>query len=470
MSTRFRRGSAWFFALLAAAIYLALALTRRLNFDEALALRAGWLDLAHIQASPAFLMPWTLFAGAVGHLVRDPGAVFMLLRGAVVLGVSVSFVLAARAADLRMGGVAVAAWLALASAAFATHGLEFRYGSAILILLLLAYRFIVRGSPFWLGTVSGLMALHHLKGAFFATGTIVVATILFRRRRRDVLRIVLGAVLALGSWTLLVAGLGLLPRFVASLADFYALAEGAVRAPLAQTMGPVLRRDLAWWCCVLVALIMGALRRKEEKDRRLVALLALATLGISFWVLHPHAWPYLAALPTPFLCLAAASAIARARPAFGAAALALLVGLIVQFEIGAPPPFAHLVAAARAPMKPEVTLLRAVRKGFARDDRVLDPSGILYFVPPCTEQWYLDGLYAQRLAAGRWMADLRDDVPSRCTLALDTYRLAALPPQALDDLRRRFRPVAGGLLAREGRDFAMDEETLVGIRRVESFW
>ncbi len=57
-------------AVLAGALFVGLALTRRLNFDEALALRAGWLDLAHIPAEPAFLMPWTLFAGAVGH--RSP--------------------------------------------------------------------------------------------------------------------------------------------------------------------------------------------------------------------------------------------------------------------------------------------------------------------------------------------------------------------------------------------------------------
>lgn len=461
-----------FLTAVAGAIFLALAVTRRLNFDEALALRAGWLDLAGEPSAPAFLMPWTLFAGTVGHLLSDPGAVFVCLRLVAAGGLMYAFVVAMRAAEVSPPGVAAVAWLALANAAFATHAIEFRYDAAVLILLMVAYRMLAAGtSPLALGAIAGVLALHHLKGAFYAVGVGAILLLLSTDRRRDLGRFVAGAGTALATWTLLLLALGLLKRQAESLATFFSLAAVSERAPLMATLGSVLRRDLAWWLLVLVAICrVLMLHRDERTERRDLVALSLAALGIGFWLVHPRAWAYLAALPVPFLLLIVARTFGQGWRNLRWPTIAAASGLALQLASGAAPLFGHLPRAFAASMRAEVEMLRQLRIDATPADRILDPSGVVYFVPPCTEQWYLDTLFADRTAAGEWMRELQFDLPADCTLALDTYRLSALPPNARRALGSGFRRLASGLAVRRDRPLRPQAESVSGSGSVESFW
>jgi hypothetical protein len=65
--------------------FLLFALTRRLNFDESLALHAGWLSFNGVPAQPFFYMPFSLVLGWLAPLIEDPGRLFVTLRLAAVL-------------------------------------------------------------------------------------------------------------------------------------------------------------------------------------------------------------------------------------------------------------------------------------------------------------------------------------------------------------------------------------------------
>ncbi len=117
-----------------------------------------------------------------------------------------AFVGAARAAGLGVGAGAIAAWLALASASFATHGLEFRDGAGDPDLLLVAYGLIAKGKlrPGRLVWWSGSCATRtHLKGAYFALGVVALVLFLSRRPGHDARRLAGGAALAIAAWTAL---------------------------------------------------------------------------------------------------------------------------------------------------------------------------------------------------------------------------------------------------------------------------
>ncbi len=460
------------FAALAGALFLALAMTRRLNFDESLALRAGWLDLAGEPSAPAFLMPWTLFSGAVGRLIPDPGVVFIALRLLAAGGVAWAFAAALRAAGVIGCVFAAAAWLALANVAFATHALEFRYDAAVLILLLVAYRLLVLGgSPTALGVIAGILALHHLKGAYYALGVAAVFLSLSSERGRDLRRFSAGAAGTMAGWLMLLLPLGLFGRFVESVRSFYSLATGSARAPLIEALGPTLQRDLAWWLVVLVAIARVAWRRRGEvSDRRDLVALTVAALGVGFWIVHPHAWAYLAALPVPFLLVVSSRALDRGWSELRWLAAAAAVGVLLQFASASAPPFAHVARGFAAPIAAEVAMLRELRRDARPDDRVLDPSGIVYFVPPCVDEWYIDTLLLDRMAAGDWMRKLEHGIPAACSLVLNTYRLNALPRPARDSLAREFLPLASGLAVRRDRSVRRAAAELPGNGRVESFW
>lgn len=459
-------------AAVAGAVFFALAVTRRLNFDETLALRSGWLDLAGEDSAPAFLMPWTLLAGAVGHVLSDAGSVFVTLRLLAAGGVAYAYALALRAASVSVVGLAAVAGLALANAAFATHALEFRYDAAVLILLLVAYRLLVLGSsPLVLGAVAGILSLHHLKGAYYAAGVAVILLLVSADRRRDLRRFAAGMTAALAVWTVLLLSLGLLGRQMESLRAFYTLAASAERASLMETLGPTLRRDLAWWLLVMTAIVrVVLLRQRGPGECRDIVAIALAALGIGFWIIHPHAWAYLAALPVPFLLIYASRAFDGGWKALRWPILAASGGVVLQLASAAPAPLAHLTQAFAAPMANEVTMLRALRQEAKPKDRVLDPSGVVYFVLPCIPQWYLDSLYLERMTAGDWMRELQPGLPGACTLVLDTYRIRALPPETKRAFGRDFRLLASGLAVRQDRLLSAELENAPGSGSVESFW
>lgn len=418
-------------ALASALSLLALSLTRRLNFDEPLALRAGWLALEGIDARPAFVMPWTLWLGALGHLLADPGAVILAGRLSALLLVGGAFGLAARAAGLGRLGVALAVILCVGQASFIVHGLEFRYDAAILGGLLLGLAALLRASPradLALGAVAGWLALHHLKGAFFAAALLIIAGAA-RGRGLSLRRVGLGLGLAALTWAGLLSALGLWGAWGRSLDEFIGLA-GSGRSDPVEALLWVLRRDLGWWLLVLAGLLTLALRRPRPLDERI--LLALGLVAAGFPLLHPRPWSYMLALPAPFFALLLArvgEGLPAGRARWAALGVVGIAGIVQDYQGGAI--WTQLRRGLRADGQEAVACMRVARAELDPGLEVFDPSGLLWFARPCVPDWYLDTLFAQGLADGSWMPELSAGLPTQCAVVVQTYRLNMLS----DELR-----------------------------------
>ena len=155
------------------------AVTRRLNFDEALALRSGWLLVEGTPGAPPFYMPTTLLLGVLGSLVEDPGTVFLIGRLTAASSVCLALFWSLRTMREPVAAL-MAAVLVFSQATFVVHGLEFRYDWAIMIGLLVAYGLLVRAGRFdffWLGVCVSWLATHHLKGLYFALVVYLLATL-----------------------------------------------------------------------------------------------------------------------------------------------------------------------------------------------------------------------------------------------------------------------------------------------------
>jgi hypothetical protein len=477
---RWSRIAAWALALPLAAAFLALAALRRLNFDEALALRAGGLELAHAHAAPAFVMPLTLAFGAAGRWIADPGTLFLVLRLTVAAGLLALLVAAFVALGLGGARLAVAIAFTLCQASFVTHALEFRYDAAILCALLLLAIALGRRSrprPWLAGAAVAVLTLHHLKGLFLAALLVPWVVLRLRSARGGTARWAGGVAATLALWSVVLGGLGLGERWLETLRQFVTLAGNVTRVPFQVALGPAMTESLAWWAIALWALVVTLWRRgvPEDTDGSSGTALALAAAALVFVLVHPHPWPYMLALPAPFL----AAIVAGRLPSLGGGARRVLswvacgvVAVAVQAVATGRPPWDPWTRALAAPRAPEVATLRRLRAASGPGDRVLDPSGLVYFLPPCSEDWYTDTLFAERAAAGRWMQALASGIPADCTCALHTYRLGALPAAARDDLQRDFVLLASGVALRRGDPrLAKLAEPVPGLSgRIESFW
>jgi hypothetical protein len=442
------------------AAFLAVAVTRRLHFDEALLVRSGWLLVGRVEAAPAFAMPATLAAGGLAHAVADPGDLFTFLRLATGLAVLAALAFAARRACTSGGQVAAAMALSLLSYAFVAHGLEFRYDAAILVGLLVAFGLVVRGQEAdfaWLGACASLVAAHGVKGLFFGGALLAFGVARALGDRRALVRLAAGAAAAFGAWIALAVATGALPSVVGTYGAFARLGAGAARVwPWQSSLATTFVRDLAFWTvasaagvsAVRVLRTRGADPRNEPETWALLFLAAT----LSFPFVHPLPWPYMLALPAPFAAIlmvrrSVAWASGRARlPALALAAAALLVQMgVFQSAVGS-----AYWASIAAPREPEVAALRLLRRLGLPGDRVFDPSGLAYFLPPCTREWYLDTLFQPAAARGEWMADAVSLDPAACPWILFTYRLEMLPPAARVRLARDWERRAWGLGLRRG--------------------
>ncbi len=469
---RLGRAGWWVAAAAALGGFVALALTRRLNFDEPLALRAGWLALGGVDARPAFVMPWTLLMGALGRTLEDPGAVILACRLAALGAVLGSWGVAARAAGLRGAGLAAGLTLTLCQATFLVHGLEFRYDAAILAGLLLGLAGLVERSPraaLGLGAAAGWLALHHLKGAFFGVGLLGLAGLL-RGRDLSWRRVGLGLLGVGGAWALTLTATGLWGSWIQSQLEFVRLA-GSGRADPGEALTRWLLRDLGWWALVGLGLMAWA-RRPREAPLEERALVGLGLLTAGFPLLHPHPWSYMLALPAPFFALLLArrwEGLAPGRTRALAAGAALLCLGAQIFQGGSP--FTQIGRGLRADLDDTVATLRAARRGLGEETAALDPAGLLWFARPCVRDWYLDTLFAQGLEDGSWMPELSEgELPADCAVVVDTYRLGMLPDAVEAEIRATYAP-AGPLLLRpgaEGLDGLRADPTLSG-RTLESY-
>jgi len=117
---------------LASLLFLFASGIRRLNFDEALAPRSGWLELAGQPSAPPFHMPAVLLLGMAAHAIEDPARLFLVGRLTVAVTALAALGWLLYRAHLGPVSAAAAALICLLQAAFAVHAYEMRYGWAIL--------------------------------------------------------------------------------------------------------------------------------------------------------------------------------------------------------------------------------------------------------------------------------------------------------------------------------------------------
>ncbi len=164
-------------------------------------------------------------------------------------------------------------------------------------------------------------------------------------------------------------------------------------------------------------------------------MLGLAALGVVFWILHPHAWAYLAALPTPFLALAAARAVSPRAPEVdrpGARRSARPRAPVRRWLAAAdgPPPCRR----GRADGSGGRPLARRAPAPLARGSRARSVGHALLRV---TLHGAMILARARRLlgSSGKLDGGTDDGHPTQCTLALNSYRLAVLPEQTAGSSR-----------------------------------
>jgi len=460
---------------LAVLAFLAAAGVRRLNFDESLALRSGWLEIAGQPTAPPFHMPVVLGLGAMAHAMGDPGRLFLV--GRLVAAGAVLAALAWMLWRTRFGAIPAlaAALICLLQAGFAVHAYEMRYGWSILVAWMLAYGLIrgrSAGAAAGLGGCIAWLAAHHLKGVFFAgfLELFAVAAILVdgRERLKRLATLHLAALGIAGTWIVLSVASGHLDDLVAVYGTFAGLAAGAQKVWPWTALGTSFARDAAWWLLAAVALagsvnhVMrtvragGASRVALRDDPELWAVL-FAAVPLLFLFVHPHPWPYMLAPCAPFLALVMVSASRRVLSGrrrltvlVAAGAIALLAGYGAVTGIW---PGSSYAASLASPRSHQVATLRLLQRVARPDEPIIDPSGMAYFQPPCTPEWYLDSLFAPRAADGTWMHALQDRSATECPWVLSTYRLSALPETVRERLARDYGSVSGGLgIARERPD------------------
>lgn len=468
-------------AALLAAAFLSVSATRRLHFDEALLLRAGWLLTGHVPASPPFAMPATLAAGAAARAIEDPGALFLVLRIVTSLSVLAALAWAARRGCASVGQAAAAVVLTLLSYTFVAHGIEFRYDAAILVGLLAAFVLVVRARPAdfaLLGGTAAFVAAHHVKGLLLGGAVLAFGVARAGGDRRKLARLLLGAGGAAAAWLLLAAAGGILPDVVATDVFFSRLGASVARLwPWQSPLGATFGRDLAFWLAALAA-VVGVIRDlvrlrprawREEPDVWLLLFLAV-TLGFPF--VHPMPWPYMLALPVPFaaiLVVRRSAVWARGRARFPALA-AVAAAICVQTFAAQHPVGEAYWASLAAPRAPEVDALRLLRRVASPSERIFDPSGLAYFLPPCTSDWYIDSLFRDGARAGTWMAGVPALQPESCPWVLFSYRLDMLPFAAKARLAAGWERRAWGLGLRRGDPRLADLPPPRRDDEITTFW
>jgi len=429
---------------LAACNFLGIALTRALNFDESLALRAGWLLWERLPARPHFLMPWTLAMGLAAQSSLDPGVLLPLLRAAAAVGMlgALGWCLSRSATD--QGEAALAALLTLCNGAFLLSGLELRYDLAVTLAWLLAFSLLSRPDrrgAAALGMLAALLALHHWKGVCYGGALTLIAGWTLRRDRRALGWLVGAALTTLLLWAGLVVALGMGDELLALYVDFAQVSLDAKRVAPWEALGPRLLADLPWWLAALPGLVL-ALRRADPLAR-LAAAFAAVPLG--FALIHPNAWDYMLAPVAPFAALLAARGwlpiLRRARRAWPAGLV--LGGLLLGTALPAS------IRAWQSPLRPQVEALRLLRAEARPGETVFDPAGLAWFLPPSEPEWYLDTLFRPALERGDWMADsVQGRV--RADWLIYSYRLEWLPKTTTGSLIDGYSQACGGVWLRTG--------------------
>jgi hypothetical protein len=422
-----------------------------LNFDESLALRSGWLALQHADASPVLWSPWTLVLGSAAHAVDDPAIVLRLARGLAVVWISSGVWANTHGRDLGYGALALL--LGCCFDPVIAHLVEFRYDASLLGASLWYVarlrdpeRPLSVGAGLWLG----LLATHQLKGLALAA-LLLAISVLVRPSLRQLRSLCAGALAFSGAWLLLSLALGQGARLCEGYLLFLELAQVSpppaldVRGSLPALFVLVLAAvGLSLWRAPAGAPLVPSFQRLLAQH---AAWLAFAVLA----VVHPRLFAYHLTPIELSLALVVATELQRLSPGrlWLFAAAVPLASMLGSWS-GRAGSSAAIQRLLRTPLAATITTLRAVRSAQRPGDRVFDPAGVLYFMPPCGREWYLDSLFAEWAQQGRWMYA---PLSPPCTWVLRTQRLALVPPQHLAGLGPfQLQRGTGGLLTSEAAE------------------
>jgi hypothetical protein len=457
-----------------------------------LALRAGWLSYQQLDARPHFTMPLTLALGAVATWVEDPGAVFLGFRLAVVGTVLGALTWAIRSATRSRVACLGALALVLIEDSFAIHALEFRYEWVLLLAELTVLGSLAcQGPPRWTlaGAAAGFAACHHPKGLFFATGLLLVcaafAGLEGGNRVRSSARLLAGAAVPPAMWLLFAVATGRLDEVAGLYLGFgiAALELSDRRAPW-RSMAPGIWTETWFWTAVAVAGVDTLRRRLRTAAVREPAVVAgaLATVPLAAIAAHPRPWVHMMAPLVPFGAILlidsirALVAAGRIRPivAVSCGALAL------QFAMGGGIPLtrAYPREFGRPALSEEIALLRALRRHTTQEERVLDPTGLVYFRESCLRDWYVDLLFLDAANRGDWMAEFRDLSAENCPIVIGSGRILMLPRDKMDVLKDAYESPGGVVAFRHpaspaehaARESLRQELLVIGSVPITTFW
>lgn len=442
-------------------IFMKIGISRKLNFDETLALRSGWNYVNNIDAAPSFFMPLVYLEGLLTEIVHKPSVVFFLLRLFAVTTVSISLIWALWKPNKYVTMFNVT-WCFLSGAFFA-HSFEFRYDLAILVGWLLGLGILRRRlSPVWSGLILAWLLSHHMKGIFFGIGFAFIFTAelyyksvfsalktkhfstffsLNKNEHTKMFVFLRTAFLAKIFWIGIVLLLGKFEYFINTYQTFSQLAVDVPHQLLSKELLFRIQNDLGWWITTGFILLMFLFFNRDKKEfhitRDMKLGLAFGMVPTVFILFHPHPWPYMIVPIVPGIALFISNALLNLTQYKKKRFLYGMIPLFVLFVQNVDQ-VSYAFTANRTEQNQAMDLLITE---IQTDDTVLDPTGLAYFMPSCVEQWYIDGLFQHLHSENTWMAEL--DI-SECDWILHTHRLNIIDPEYENLPRCEMNPVLSG--------------------------
>lgn len=428
---------------------LYIAYYRKFNFDEWLVIRSGWLIENSIDNSVHFLMPWTKILGYTSYFFESPD---LLLTGTrVFVGITVISLLAIvfhNAYQKKTNNTWnpwIATTICLASGAFVSHAIEIRYDAVLLICWLSCWT-LINSSPnrhkaTALGTLIGILLLHHWKGLFFGFGAVVFIWYRSEIWRLYRIYVTAGIFLVVSAWFIFIISSGLISEQAKHYAQFLTIGHDFPKVGAYEALKKRLQMDFTWWAIVVPLFAMGTIKSIISRQRASVFWWLLTPTA--FIAVHPRPWDYMLVPIVPFISILAAdglSFLGRIRLTKGhQSTLTLAFTLILAYTV-----LDQYQGAFKKSLHHDAEILKTFQIFSTEKDTVLDPAGVLYYIKPSDKEWYLDSLFLNEAVQGRWFQSTLTS-PLKSSVIVWSYRIDWLPQKTKETLRENYTSACGWL-------------------------